>query len=106
METYIRMFYPRIYCNILYFTNRYINISWEERSYMFRNNVKTRPKCRIEKCSNDTYYKSTSKCYTSCCKKHSNFFYSSLAEKELASFIKTIYNGEIKENFKCFLNKT
>jgi len=69
---YILLYYPKLYKCIISFTKQYKNISWGERLYLFKNNIKNKPKCEKINCDNYCCYKNSR--YLLGCEIHKNSF--------------------------------
>lgn len=66
-EVIIKSRYPLIYQDIINFSSQYSDIPWSERLYMYTNNIKTRPTCKI--CGSEVKFKSNIGYFTYCSNK-------------------------------------
>ena len=94
-KSFIEFYYPEIYKSILLWTQKYENINFKERIYLFKNNLKNKPKCLC--CDSEVEFSSSKKVYKLYCKEH---FIHNISNKEIdvLNFIKN-YESNIKTNF-------
>ena len=81
------------YCHTLFKCindNCNLDISWIEKTFLFKENLKTIPKCTIEGCPDNVHFSSSNGRYTYFCEKHSHRF-SSKGEIELFNYIANFY---------------
>jgi len=104
VEFNIKRFYPDIYKSIIEFTKEFPGASWQERTYLFKNDIK-RPLCSFDECNKETFYIKTQKIFSLYCKKHSSSFNTSNQERELRNFIENNFDEKIDKNIKIENNE-
>jgi hypothetical protein len=97
-KSFIKFYYPDIYKSIFLWTFKYSSIDFKERLFLFKNSLKTKPCCIC--CEREVNFSPSKKFYNTYCSLHVNSHHTSKKEKELYSFIKKIFNGNIIQNFK------
>jgi len=100
-EKWFKRFYPKEYKMIILWSSHLENVSLSEAIYLFKHNLKNRPKCSI--CNkNFSSFNHSTLSYTITCKSSSCLKNSSKGELELYNFLKII---SLNVNHKFFLNK-
>jgi hypothetical protein len=99
-DKFLKNFYPKIYKSILYFSEKYKDIEWNERTFLFKTQLNNKPKCFHEKCTNTTNFSSSNMRYNMYCEKHSYIFNRSKGENEIKDLIKKEYNGKIYQSYR------
>jgi len=74
-ENTIKMYYPKLYKCIISFNNYYENfkkeISFSQKIYIFKNNIKEIPKCKCKDCENEVNFYKFGNNYNKLCELHS-----------------------------------
>ena len=101
IESYVKNYLYKLYFYINYF-NKNKNLSWEEKVYLFRNNINNIPLCLHKDCDKIPKYSYGNKKYNLYCDFHFNSLNYSSKEKDVLDFIKTNYNGVCFNNYREF----
>lgn len=92
-ENYLNVNEPYLYQCILNNTNK--NVSWNERVFLFKNNLYDKPICIFKNCNKETFFSISNQRYTNFCKDHVGGF-TSKGELEVRDFISS-FNINIKK---------
>lgn len=95
-------YYPKEYKIILYWSNNIKNINFNERIYLFKNNLKELPTCLNPTCKNKVTFCNSKNTYNKFCKSYSCVKNISAQEIELLEYVKTL--NETTES-KFFIDK-
>ena len=99
-EKFLKRFHPKIYKSILDFSKKYENIEWNEKTFLFKNQLVNKPKCFCENCNNSTNFSSSNMQYNTYCEKHSYIFNRSKGENEIKDLIEKEYSGKIYQSYR------
>jgi hypothetical protein len=97
-ESYLKFYYPQLYISIFRWSQKYKEINFKERVYLFKNKLKNKPKCLS--CDREVDFSLSKKMYKIYCNHHLNNHHTSKQEIEVFSFITKNYNKEILQNYK------
>jgi hypothetical protein len=99
-ENFIKKNYIFLY-ECIQRNNTYIEIDWNEKVFLFKENLTTRPKCLVDDCNEESFFSKSNQRYTNFCTKHIKGFQSK-GELELFNFLKATYNSVEKLRLKNY----
>ena len=86
-EQLVKRMFLNFYSTIFWWSKKYDKITFRERVYLFKNNIKNIPTCEHDGCKNPCEFLYNSNRYMYHCKKHMYVAYSSKSEREIRNFI-------------------
>lgn len=98
IEKHIKNKFTELYMSINSFCKNFKEAEWNEKLYIFLNNIKKRPKCL--QCNNDVYFLYSSNKYCNYCLKHRFNHTISKGELEVGDFLQSIYKYEINKTYR------